>query len=159
MKTEEEINRIVDDRPDLCIVAKENGVITRLSDMLTGLLYIRKGSNYVCSELIRPANKFGIPCSGLGSIASSVVLCTSESEAMAISAGVRATGRTPTVYMQNSGLGNVVDVVTSLYHPYGIPLPQLIISIRHSPYHHSFMCKITRPLLKMLGFENYEEIL
>lgn len=158
MKTKEEIEQILEDRPDMCIIVRDGDVITRVTDQFTGLMHVLSNGEYVSWKIGPTDNNFGVPCSGLGAVANSTIHCTSESEAMAISAGVIATGNSPTVYLQNSGLGNIVDVVTSLYHPYKIPLPKITISIRHSPHHHSFMYELTKPLLEMLGFDNYAEI-
>lgn len=103
--------------------------------------------------------KFGVPCSYLKDKIKDVeVHCTNESEAMAIAAGSILAGKTPIVYMQNSGLGNIVDIVSSLYKPYAIPLPKLILSVRISPLHHEFMGKITNDLLKMLEYTNVEMV-
>ena len=82
--------------------------------------------------------------------------CTSESEAMAIAAGAWMAGEESEVYMQNSGLGHIVDVVTSLYKPYNIPLPKLLLSVRHSPEHHKYMFKCTTQLLELLEYDDVE---
>jgi len=104
-------------------------------------------------------NKFGVPCSKLkGMLDGSEVPCTSETEAMAMAAGAWFAGKPSIVYLQNSGLGNIVDPVMSLYKPYQIPLPTLIVSNRCSPYHHSYMYDITRKLLDLIGYENYAEV-
>ena len=104
--------------------------------------------------------KFGIPCSKLKEkIKDSEIPCTSESEAMALAAGAYFAGKKPTVYMQNSGLGHIVDIVTSLYKPYEIPLPKMILSIRCKPYHHKFMYNITKKILDLLDYKNVEMII
>lgn len=104
-------------------------------------------------------NKFGVPCSKLKEKIKDVdIPCTNESEAMAIAAGAWFAGKKAIVYLQNSGVGHIVDVVTSLYYPYGIPLPDLILSIRFSPEHHEFMGKITRDLLKLIEYDGELEI-
>ena len=101
--------------------------------------------------------KLGVPCSQLKDFTKDVeIFCTSENEAMAIASGIWLGGGEAVVYMQNSGLGHIVDIVTSLYKPYSIPLPHLVLSIRHSPNHHFFMAKITIDLLKLLNYENVE---
>jgi len=103
--------------------------------------------------------KYGIPCSKLKEFIKDVdVPCTSEGEAMAIAAGAWFAGKKPEVYMQNSGIGNIVDIVTSLYKPYNIPLPHLIISLRKDPAHHKFMYKISKYLLELLEYDNYKFI-
>ncbi len=99
--------------------------------------------------------KFGVPGSLLKDhIKDADVPCTSESEAMAMAAGAYFAGKTPTVYMQNSGLGGCVDIIASLYKPYGIPLPDLLLSKRCTPEHHKFMGEKTRTFLCLLEYYN-----
>lgn len=98
--------------------------------------------------------KFGVPGSLLKDfIADANIPCTDEGEAMAMACGAWFAGKQPIVYMQNSGLGNCVDVISSLYKPYGIPLPRMIIGLRHKPEHHRFMGGITKNLLKLLEYD------
>ena len=97
--------------------------------------------------------KFGVPGSLLKDhIKDADIPCTDEGEAMALACGAWFAGKEPSVYMQNSGLGNCVDVITSLYKPYRIPLPKLVISLRRQPEHHRFMGSITVKLLRLLGY-------
>lgn len=103
-------------------------------------------------------NFYGVPCSGIKDRLNPIVNCTSESEAMSIAAGAITTGHNSRVYMQNSGIANCIDVITSLYKPYGIPLPDLLLSIRNSPKHHKFISDITIQLLKLLEYDNYEAV-
>jgi phosphonopyruvate decarboxylase len=100
----------------------------------------------------------GIPCSRLKDFTDKIknyIPCTREDEAMALAVGAYLVGREPLVFLQNSGLGNIVDIITSLLKPYGIEI-DLLISVRNKPEHHAFMGKITRKLLKLLEYENYE---
>ena len=102
-------------------------------------------------------NKFGVPCSRLKSNIQNVgVHCTSEEEAMALAAGAWLAGEEATVYMQNSGLCRCIDIVLSLYKPYAIPLPKLILSVRHRPKHHEFVGKATNTLLRITGYKDVE---
>ena len=71
-----------------------------------------------------------------------------------------ATGIPVCVYMQNSGLGNIVNPITSLANEevYGIPM-LLLIGYRGEPGtkdepQHKYMGKITEPLLDVLGIEH-----
>ncbi len=99
--------------------------------------------------------KFGVPGSLLKAfILDADVPCTSEGEAMALAAGAWFAGKTPIVYMQNSGLGDCVDIITSLYKPYGILLPELILGVRRAPEHHRCMGELTKGLLTMLNYNN-----
>ena len=84
--------------------------------------------------------------------------CTSEEEALALAAGAWFAGNSSVVYMQNSGLCRCVDIILSLYKPYNIPLPKLILSIRRKPKHHYFVGEITRDLLNLLDYKNVEMI-
>ncbi|MCK4817160.1 hypothetical protein KA005_15425, partial [bacterium] len=84
--------------------------------------------------------------------------CTREDEAMALAVGAYLAGKKPLVFLQNSGLGNIVDIITSLLKPYGIKI-DLLISVRNKPEHHALMGKITRKLLKLLEYEDYELVI
>lgn len=104
--------------------------------------------------------KFGVPDSLLkGMIKDADIPCTDEGEAMAMACGAWFAGRQPVVYMQNSGLGNCVDVISSLYKPYEIPLPKIIIGLRRKPHHHEFMSMITKVLLEILGYDEEKVVL
>jgi len=50
------------------------------------------------------------------------VPCTREDEAIAFAAGVILAGGEAEVFMQDSGLGNSVNVITSLLKPYKIKM-------------------------------------
>ena len=57
------------------------------------------------------------------------IISTNEGSALSFAAGYYLSQRKPAlVYMQNSGLGNIVNPVMSLFHPkvYGIPVILLI---------------------------------
>ena len=99
----------------------------------------------------------GIPCFKLKDFTKKIknyIPCTREDEAMAIAVGAYLAGKKPLVFLQNSGLGNIVDIITSLLKPYGIEI-DLLISIRDKPQHHAFMGKITVQLLELLEYKNY----
>jgi sulfopyruvate decarboxylase subunit alpha len=78
-----------------------------------------------------------VPCSYLGPIIKSLSECddyqyipaTREDEALGIAAGAYMGGKKPVVLMQNSGLGNSIDTLTSLILLYKFPI-LLIISWR-----------------------------
>lgn len=111
----------------------------------------------------------GVPCSFFGDFL--VVLASkhdgetvchvaapSEAEAMALAVGhYVTTGRIPVVYMQNSGLANAVDSLTSLTHRTVMSIPiVLCITWRGEPgiqdeLHHKHMGAILLPLLDLLG--------
>jgi phosphonopyruvate decarboxylase len=89
-----------------------------------------------------------------------------EGGAVALAAGYHlATGKTPCVYMQNSGIGNAANPIISLTSPevYGIPV-LYVVGWRGTPRgtgepgvhdepQHMFQGKITLELLKLLGIE------
>jgi len=104
-------------------------------------------------------NIFGVPCSRLKEkITEASINCTSEEEAMALAAGAWLAGKDAVVYMQNSGFCRCLDIILSLYKPYGIPLPKLLLSIRRSPEHHRFAGDITTTLLAETGYYNTEVV-
>ena len=104
----------------------------------------------------------GVPCSLLtplidaaaGDPALGWVVATSEGEAAAIAAGAWFAGRLPMLVMQNSGLGNAVNPLTSLHWPFRIPT-LLVVSRRGAPGvadepQHELMGAITPDLLDLL---------
>jgi len=102
----------------------------------------------------------GVPCSKLKSFTDTIkdyIPCTREDEAMALAVGAYLVGKNPLVFLQNSGLGNLVDIITSLLKPYGITI-DLLISVRNKPEHHAAMGKITKELLELLEYSDYKLI-
>jgi len=104
----------------------------------------------------------GVPCSFLTAFIDQVihrggsryVAATSEGEAVAIAAGAWLAGRRPMVLCQNSGLGNMVNPITSLLHPFRIPL-LLGVTWRGEPGlkdepQHELMGEITHGLLSLM---------
>lgn len=81
------------------------------------------------------------------------IIATREDEALSIAAGAWLAGKTPFVYMQNSGLGNCLDVITSLLKPYAIDV-DIFIQNRSSPAHHYHMGLITVRIIEMIGYKN-----
>ncbi len=103
----------------------------------------------------------GVPCSRLKGFIAKIenyIPCTREDEAMALAVGAYLVGKKPLVFLQNSGLGHIVDITTSLLKPYGIVI-DLLISVRSKPEHHAFIGKITKRLLKLLENKNYKLII
>lgn len=99
-------------------------------------------SEEVCAQLVSlgfgPA--VGVPDSTLAPLQAQMevspswgyVAATHEGEAMGIAAGWALAGRTPVVLMQNSGLGNVVNPLTSLHQVFRLPA-LLMIGWRGQP--------------------------
>lgn len=108
----------------------------------------------------------GVPDSQLSSFADYVeencnnIIAANEGNALAIASGYNlSTGNFPLVYLQNSGLGNIVNPVTSLTHNdvYSIPVIYLIgwrgqPGVHDEPQHIK-QGAITLELLKLLDIE------
>ncbi len=88
------------------------------------------------------------------------IIAANEGNAVALAAGYYlATGKTPCVYLQNSGIGNIVNPVASLIsnRVYGIPCV-FIVGWRGEPQvqdepQHKFQGEITIELLKTIGIK------
>lgn len=82
----------------------------------------------------------GVPCSVFKSLLNYIseddnvesYICSSEGEAMGLSAGFALSGKTPVVYLQNDGYGNIVNPLSSLQLMYKLPT-LLLISWRAEP--------------------------
>jgi phosphonopyruvate decarboxylase len=104
----------------------------------------------------------GVPDSGLRRFISDldglppnmVVPATWEAEAVGMAAGSWLAGRKPCVYLQNSGLGHVVNPLTSLCIPAGVEL-LLVIGHRHTLPQHRVMGEIDAQLLELVGWDAY----
>ena len=107
----------------------------------------------------------GVPCSLFGSLfeeaerghATQYIAATSEGEAIGIASGSFLAGSVPVVLMQNSGLGNAINPLTSLNLVYEIPL-LLLVSLRGEPGvpdapEHLIMGPITTKLLELIGVD------
>jgi phosphonopyruvate decarboxylase len=105
----------------------------------------------------------GVPCSFLTSILNGVISdrrldyvgAASEGEAVAIAAGAWLATRKTVVMCQNSGLGNAINPLTSLNHPFRIPT-LFITTWRGQPElqdepQHEVMGQITDRLLETMA--------
>lgn len=109
----------------------------------------------------------GVPCSGLaGPIAQlsrqgEYLPAANEGAALAIAAGAAAAGRRAGVIAQNSGLGNLINPLTSLVMPYGIGVV-VFVSMRGWPDpaadepQHAVMGQCSSAMLRMLGVAIWE---
>ncbi|MHA1438255.1 MAG: sulfopyruvate decarboxylase subunit alpha [Promethearchaeota archaeon] len=83
---------------------------------------------------------------------------TREEEGVGIAAGAFLGGRTPTILMQNSGLGNSINAIKSLLELYNIPVI-FIISHRGTEEEKIIaqipMGQVTPKLLDCIGIKNY----
>jgi phosphonopyruvate decarboxylase len=77
-----------------------------------------------------------------------------ESQAIAIAFGALLAGKKPCVYLQNSGLGNTINPLTSLCMPFGLN-PLLVIGHRHTLPQHKIMGEADKDLLGLIGYKNY----
>ncbi len=103
----------------------------------------------------------GVPCSVLGAIIQHLthekdvqyVPATREDDALGIAAGAYLGGKRPAVLMQNSGLGNSIDALTSLILLYRFPV-LIIISWRgferEDFIEHSLMGQYMQDFLKTM---------
>jgi len=105
----------------------------------------------------------GVPCSYLKPFINYVidadgldyVGAANEGDAVAIAAGAELGGRRGVVMLQNSGLGNTVNPLTSLTHTFRIPV-LIIVTLRGEPCgapdepQHALMGRITSQLLEAM---------
>lgn len=105
----------------------------------------------------------GVPCSFLTQVINQAIAdpeldyvpATSEGEAVALAAGAWLAGKQAVVMCQNSGLGNMVNPLTSLNAAFDIPV-LLVVTHRGKPGikdepQHRLMGEITPDLLALLG--------
>lgn len=79
-------------------------------------------------------NYIGVPTTGCKH--ESIMPCTREDEAIAIACGMWLCGvENVKVFMQNSGFGVSVDVITSLIRPYGIDVDLIVSRASETPQH------------------------
>ncbi len=112
----------------------------------------------------------GVPCSYFKEFLSYIankekltikhLYATREDEAVAIAAGAALSNKRAIVYMQNSGLGNIGDALTSLVQLYNLPM-MLLISYRGLKEdedfpEHSIMGEINNSLLESLKLRYWD---
>jgi phosphonopyruvate decarboxylase len=105
----------------------------------------------------------GVPCSYLQPLINGVIAdqslryvpAANEGDAVAIAAGAQIGGVSAVAMMQNSGLGNAVNPLTSLLHTHRIPC-LLIVTLRGDPHgeadepQHELMGSITPAMLELM---------
>ena len=104
----------------------------------------------------------GVPCSGLKPFiddlqadrARPFIPVPREDIALAMATGAAMAGRKPLVYLQSSGLGHLVNPITSLLKPYGLSV-HLLISLRTQPFEHFEMRRVAQPLLELLEYDDF----
>jgi len=104
----------------------------------------------------------GVPCSFLKGFiremeaddTTEFIPATREDVALSIAVGAYFAGKKPLVYIQSSGLGHLVNPITSLLTPYDIPV-HILVSLRRAPFEHFEMYRISRDMLKLMNYDNY----
>jgi phosphonopyruvate decarboxylase len=107
----------------------------------------------------------GVPCSFFGGLIASLgegcyIPAANEGSALAIACGAGLAGKRAVVFAQNSGLGNMVNPLTSLSAVYGLGA-LLLISHRGDPREapdepqHELMGEVTEPLLETMGIPHW----
>ena len=125
-------------------------------------------ANFLINQLTKYGYNFfsGVPCSHLTPVINGVINtkkikyigATSEGEAVGIASGAWLAGKKSVVMIQNSGLGNTINPLTSLNHTFKIPI-LLITTWRGDPKikdepQHELMGKITRNVLRLTKIKN-----
>lgn len=90
------------------------------------------------------------------------IIAANEGTAAGIAAGhYLATGRSPLVYLQNSGEGNIVNALASLLHEKAYAIPLIFVvgwrgepGVKDEPQH-AYQGEVTLPLLKLLQVEHF----
>ncbi|WP_019815650.1 phosphonopyruvate decarboxylase [Saccharomonospora saliphila] len=107
-----------------------------------------------------PCSFFGGPIALLSRTPGKYVPAANEGAALATAAGVALSGGRGYVMLQNSGLGNLVNPLTSLVMTYHIPV-LTFVSLRGWPNpeddepQHEVMGRVTEPMLDMLGLPHW----
>ena len=77
-----------------------------------------------------------------------------EGQAIGIAVGAELAGMKSCVYLQNSGLGNCINALTSLCIPHKI-YPLLVVGHRKGLPQHKVMGEVDEMMLKLIGYTNY----
>ena len=103
----------------------------------------------------------GVPDSGLKPLIEEIlenrvphVTATNEGQAIGMAVGAELAGKKSCVYLQNSGLGNIINPITSLCIPHNVR-PLLIIGHRHTLPQHKIMGDVDEKILKLINYEPY----
>jgi sulfopyruvate decarboxylase TPP-binding subunit len=82
------------------------------------------------------------------------IIATNEGQSIGIAFGAELAGKKSCVYLQNSGLGNIINPLTSLCMPFDIT-PLLVIGHRHTLEQHKIMGETDEKILQTIGYTNY----
>ena len=119
--------------------------------------------NTLFEKLVNEGYNFftGVPDSALKPFQDSIlesnfehIIATNEGQAVGIAFGAEIVGKKTCVYLQNSGLGNTINPLTSLCMPFEVE-PLLVIGHRHTLEQHKVMGKSDEKILKDRGYKNY----
>ena len=103
----------------------------------------------------------GVPDSGLKPFIKEIqksefehIPATNEGQAIGIAVGAELAGMKSCVYLQNSGLGNCINALTSLCIPHNIH-PLLVIGHREGLPQHKVMGEVDEKMLQLIGYMDY----
>ncbi len=99
----------------------------------------------------------GIPAEGLDYI--SDIPCTREDEALAVAFGVYLCGKSPRVFMQDSGWIDSLNCVLSLWFPYVQNFSDGVDSVIHNktePEHHVYTSLFFQNFFKRINTDVFE---
>ncbi len=82
------------------------------------------------------------------------IVAVNEAHAVAIAFGAMLASKKVCVYLQNSGLGNIINPLTSLCIPSNV-CPLLVIGHRHTLPQHKIMGEVDEKMLDLIGYSNY----
>ena len=115
------------------------------------------------SKLIDDGYTFftGVPDSGLKPFINDIiesefehVIATNEGQAIGIAVGAELAGKKSCVYLQNSGLGNIINPITSLCIPHDIR-PLIVVGHRHTLPQHKVMGEVDEKILDLINYSPY----
>ena len=103
----------------------------------------------------------GVPDSGLKPFINDIiesefehVIATNEGQAIGIAVGAELAGKKSCVYLQNSGLGNIINPITSLCIPHDIR-PLIVVGHRHTLPQHKVMGEVDEKMLDLINYSPY----
>ena len=103
----------------------------------------------------------GVPDSGLKPFINDIIkgdvqhiIATNEGQAIGIAVGAELAGKKSCVYLQNSGLGNIINPITSLCIPHNVR-PLIVVGHRHTLPQHKVMGDVDEKLLELIDYSPY----
>lgn len=82
------------------------------------------------------------------------IIVANEAHAIGIAFGLVLVGKVPCVYLQNSGIGNIINPLSSLCIPSNVN-PLIVIGHRHTLPQHKIMGEVDIKLMDLIGYQNY----